>query len=202
MPVPFDVFPKFYPVMPDLEWIELIAPLGIKVVQLRLKNVSEYEINRQIEEALVVCARHDVQLIVNDHWEAALALGADYIHLGQEDLARADLATIKKAGLRIGISTHSQDELDIALKAEPDYIALGPVYETILKKMKWQPQGLDKVFSWKSQLSVPFIAIGGINLERAPGVIAAGADSVAVVTDIVVSDKPGRQVSKWVNLLA
>lgn len=202
MPIPFDVFPKFYPVMPDLEWIELIAPLGIKVVQLRLKDVTEYEINRQVEEALNVCARHDVQLIVNDYWEAALALGADYIHLGQEDLARADLAAIRRGGLKIGISTHSQEELEIALKAEPDYIALGPVYETILKKMKWQPQGLDKVSSWKSQLSIPLIAIGGINLERAPGVLAAGADSVAVVTDIVISDKPGRQVSKWVDLLA
>lgn len=192
-------FPRFYPVMPDLEWIERIAPLGIEVVQLRLKDADQHEIHRQIKAALKVCARYNVQLIVNDYWEAALEHGASYIHLGQEDLALADLAAIKRGNLKLGISTHSREELAIALAADPDYVALGPVYETLLKKMKWQPQGLANVTRWRQQLSIPLIAIGGINLERAPGVIKAGACSVAVVTDIVVSDDVEGTIGKWVE---
>ncbi len=194
-------FARFYPVMPDLEWIETVAPLGIKVVQLRLKDASDTEIERQIKGALQVCKIHNVQLIVNDYWQEAINLGADYIHLGQEDLADADLKAIKQAGLKLGVSTHSDQELAIALKAEPDYIALGPVYETILKEMKWAPQGLGNVTKWRDKINVPLIAIGGINLERAPLVLEAGADSVAVVTDIVTSQSPADQTLKWVNLL-
>ena len=97
------------------------------------------------------CARrHDCQLIVNDYWREALELGADYIHLGQEDLAGADVAAIHAKGARLGISTHSEDELAIALAAKPDYVALGPIYETRLKVMKWAPQGLDRVADWKA----------------------------------------------------
>ena len=194
-------FARFYPVMPDLKWIEIIAPLGIKVVQLRLKDASETEIERQIKGALQVCKTHNVQLIVNDYWQEAIKLGADYIHLGQEDLADADLKAIKQAGIKLGVSTHSDQELATALKAEPDYIALGPVYETILKKMKWAPQGLGNVTKWRDKINVPLIAIGGINLERAPLVLEAGADSVAVVTDIVTSKTPEDQTVKWVKLL-
>jgi len=194
-------FARFYPVMPDLEWIETIAPLGIKVVQLRLKDASDTEIERQIKGALHVCKTHNVQLIVNDYWQEAIKLGADYIHLGQEDLADADLKAIKQAGIKLGVSTHSDQELATALKAEPDYIALGPVYETILKEMKWAPQGLGNVTKWRDKINVPLIAIGGINLERAPLVLEAGADSVAVVTDIVTSKTPADQTLKWVNLL-
>ena len=192
-------FPRFYPVMPDLEWIERLAPLGIKVVQLRLKDAPEAEVKRQIKGALQVCAAHDVQLIVNDYWQLALELGADYIHLGQEDLAAADLDAIKTGGLKMGISTHSLDELSVALAAQPDYVALGPIYETILKKMAWAPQGLARLQDWKKQLSVPLIAIGGLNFERAKLAFEAGASSVAVVTDIVTADDPEHQVKTWVQ---
>ena len=192
-------FPRFYPVMPDLDWIERIAPLGIKVVQLRLKNTTDDEIRRQIRGALKVCSEYDVQLIVNDYWQLALELGADYIHLGQEDLAAADLEAIKKGGVRFGISTHSLDELTVALAAKPDYVALGPIYETILKKMTWAPQGLERLDDWRQRLSVPLIAIGGLNFERAARALDAGASSVAVVTDIVTADDPVAQVQAWVQ---
>lgn len=198
-------FPRFYPVMPELEWIERIAPLGIEMVQLRLKEASDDQIHHQIAQALEVCAQHNVQLIVNDYWQAAIELGADYIHLGQEDLASCDLGAIKQAGIKLGISTHSEEELAIALAAEPDYIALGPVYKTILKEMKWDPQGLLTVTQWcekieREKTGLPLVAIGGINLERATHVFAAGADSCAVVTDIVTASDPREQVQKW-NLL-
>jgi len=186
--------------MPTVQWIERLAPLGIGVVQLRLKEASETEIYRQIEESLEICAQHNVQLIVNDYWQAAIELGADYIHLGQEDLASCDLSAIKEAGIQMGISTHSEEELAIALRAEPDYIALGPVYETVLKEMKWDPQGLLTVTQWREKTSLPLVAIGGINLERATHVFAAGADSCAVVTDIVTACDLREHVQKWLLL--
>jgi thiamine-phosphate pyrophosphorylase len=191
----------FYPVLPDLGWLERIVPLGVKTVQLRLKDATPAEIERQIEASLVLCAKHDCQLIVNDYWREAIALGADYIHLGQEDLVEADLEAIKAAGLRLGISTHSREELDIALRTEPDYVALGPVYETKLKKMKWAPQGLESVTEWKSLINVPLVAIAGITVERAPAVIEAGADSLAVVTDIITHANPESRVREWLEVV-
>lgn len=193
---------SFYPVMPDLSWLERIVPLGVKTVQLRLKDAEPSEINRQIEASLELCAKHDCQLIVNDYWQEAIALGADYIHLGQEDLAGADLVAIKAAGLKFGLSTHSHEELEIALNAKPDYVALGPVYETKLKKMKWAPQGLNRVTEWKSLIPCPLVAIAGITVERAPDVMAAGADSLAVVTDIINHPNPETRVGEWLEVVS
>jgi thiamine-phosphate pyrophosphorylase len=188
----------FYPIVPDIGWLKRIVPLGVKTVQLRLKDASEAEVRRQILESLEVCIRHDCQLIVNDYWREAIAAGADYIHLGQEDLAAADMATIKAAGLKVGISTHSHEELAIALAAEPDYVALGPIYETKLKVMKFGPQGLDRIADWKARVgSMPLCAIGGITPERAPGVLAAGADCVAVITDFFTHADPEVRVRQW-----
>lgn len=192
---------KFYPVMPDLSWLERIVPLGVKTVQLRLKDAESEEIKRQISASLALCAKYDCTLIVNDYWREAIDLGAAYIHLGQEDLAAADLSAIKRAGLKLGISTHNLEELDIALAAEPDYIALGPIYETKLKKMKWDPQGLERISIWRSKISCPLVAIGGITIPRAASVLEAGADSIAIVTDIITSPEPERQVTAWLNHL-
>lgn len=191
----------FYPVLPDYGWLERLVPLGVRTVQLRLKDAAPDEIERQIAASLELCAKHGCQLIVNDYWREAIALGADYIHLGQEDLAAADLGAIKAAGLRLGISTHSHDELETALKAEPDYVALGPVYETKLKKMKWAPQGLARVTEWKSLISCLLVAIAGITVERAPQVLAAGADSLAVVTDVVMHETPEARVAEWLEFV-
>jgi thiamine-phosphate pyrophosphorylase len=189
---------RFYPIVPDLGWLERLVPLGVKTIQLRLKDADAAEVRRQITGSLAVCRRHGCLLIVNDHWREAIDAGAGYIHLGQEDLADADLAAIKAAGLRLGISTHSHEELAIALAAGPDYIALGPVYETKLKAMKWEPQGLNKVRDWKARIArLPLVAIGGITPERAPGVISSGADCVAVITDFLTHPDPEARVHTW-----
>lgn len=188
----------FYPILPDSDWIARTVPLGLRVVQLRLKNADDAEVRRQIAHARDVCAANGCQLIVNDFWQAALDLGCDYIHLGQEDLAAADLAAIKRAGARLGISTHSHEELANALAAEPDYVALGPIWETKLKAMKWAPQGLDRIGEWRRIIgAMPLVAIGGITPERAPGVIAAGADSVAVITDFMTAPDPEKRITEW-----
>lgn len=192
--------PAFYPVLPDAEWIKRLVPLGVKLVQLRLKDASPDETRRQILQSMEICAAHDCQLIVNDYWREAIELGADYIHLGQEDLAAADLEAIRAARLRLGISTHSLEELEIALAANPDYVALGPVYETKLKKMKWAPQGLERVAEWKSLIPCPLVAIAGITVERAADVLAAGADSLAVVTDLIAHEAPEQRVAEWLEV--
>ena len=135
---------------------------------------------------------------MNDFWQLAIAAGADFIHLGQEDLADADIEAIKGAGLKLGVSTHSHEELDVALSVNPDYIALGPVYETLLKKMPWKPQGLERVSDWKQKTGdLPLVGIAGITIDRADGVLAAGAQSVAVITDFFVHAEPERRIEQW-----
>jgi len=188
---------RFYPVVPDADWLARLLPLGVKLAQLRVKNATEAEIQAQIERGLQLAAQWQCQLIVNDYWQAAIDLGADYIHLGQEDLDGADLTAIRRAGLKLGVSTHSDEELARALAAEPDYIALGPVYETTLKKMKWAPQGLERVREWQRRINCPLVAIGGITLELAPAVFAAGADVIAVVTDVVRHPEPAARTRQW-----
>lgn len=189
----------FYPIVPDLAWMERIVPLGIRTVQLRLKDAPPAEVERQIRASMALCRLHSCQLIVNDYWQAAIECGADFVHLGQEDLADADVARIKAAGVKLGVSSHDHTELATALAARPDYVALGPIYETKLKVMKWAPQGLDRIGDWKRRIgSLPLCAIGGITPERAPGVLAAGADCVAVVTDFVTAADPEARVRQWV----
>jgi thiamine-phosphate pyrophosphorylase len=198
VPADSDGIDVFYPIVPDFAWIKRIVPLGVKTVQLRLKDAPPERVRREIAASMELCIEHECQLIVNDYWREAISLGADYIHLGQEDLAEADVATIKAAGVRLGISTHDEDELDIALAAESDYIALGPIYETKLKAMRFGPQGLDRITQWKRKIrNLPLVAIGGITPERAEGVLAARADSVAVITDFFTHADPEARVRQW-----
>jgi thiamine-phosphate pyrophosphorylase len=188
----------FYPIAPDLTWLKRLVPLGVRTIQLRLKDAPPERVRDEIAESLKVCAQHGCQLIVNDYWREAIELGADYLHLGQEDLASADLAAIRAKGIRLGISTHSPEELEIALAARPDYVALGPIYETKLKVMKWAPQGLGRITEWKARIgALPLVAIGGITPERAGGVAAAGADSIAVITDFFTHPDPEARVRQW-----
>jgi thiamine-phosphate pyrophosphorylase len=200
MPTSPAVIDRFYPIVPDLAWLERLVPLGVRTIQLRLKDAAPAEVRRQIAGGIEVCRRHGCLFIVNDYWREAIELGAGYVHLGQEDLAAADLKAIKAAGLGLGISTHSEEELEIALAAGPDCVALGPIYETKLKVMKWEPQGLQRVTRWKQLIgSLPLVAIGGITPERAPGVIAAGADAVAVITDFFTHPDPEARVRTWLQ---
>ncbi len=189
----------FYLIVDGAHWLARLLPCGVKLVQLRVKDKGEAEIAREIAEAKRICAAHGAQLIVNDYWQAAIDAGCDYVHLGQEDLAAADLAAIRRAGVRLGISTHTHAELEVALRAEPDYVALGPIYPTILKAMRFAPQGLERIGEWKRRIGgLPLVAIGGITLERAPGVLAAGADSIAVVTDVLRNADPEARARAFV----
>ena len=191
---------RFYPIFDDVSWLRRMLPLGVRLVQLRLKNRGEADLQQQIVQARDFCRLHGAVLVVNDHWQLAIETGCDFLHLGQEDLDTADLPAIRRAGLRLGISTHDHAELDRALTLTPDYIALGPVYPTILKQMKWQQQGVERVGEWKRLVGdIPLVAIGGMSVARAAGAFAAGADIVAAVTDITLNPDPEARATEWLG---
>ncbi|HEV7319787.1 MAG TPA: thiamine phosphate synthase [Ensifer sp.] len=189
----------FYLIVDSAEWIERLVPLGVKLVQLRIKDRPEAGLRREIRTAKAVCERHGCQLIVNDYWRLAIDEGCDFVHLGQEDLADASLDAIRAAGLKLGLSTHDETELETALAAKPDYVALGPIYPTILKQMKWDAQGLPRLSAWRERVApLPLVAIGGLNIERIDGVFEHGADSAAVVTDITLNADPEGRTRQWI----
>lgn len=189
----------FYPIFDSADWIARMLPLGIKLVQLRMKDQPETEIAGEIVRAKRLCAEAGCVLVVNDYWKLAIEEGCDWLHLGQEDLDTADLGAIRKAGLKLGVSSHDEAELERALATQPDYVALGPVYPTILKQMRFGPQGLERLTDWKRRIGdLPLVGIGGISLERAEGVFESGADIVAAVTDITLNADPEGRLKAWV----
>lgn len=192
--------PPVYPIVDSAAWIRRLLPAGARLVQLRIKDRSVAELREEIREARELCQRAGAQLVVNDHWQLALEEGCDFVHLGQGDLDTADTSALRRAHTRIGISTHDDAELSRALDLAPDYVALGPIYPTLLKVMACAPQGLERIGEWKRRIgAIPLVAIGGITLERLPGVLAAGADAAAVVTDIVRNPLPEERMRSWVR---
>ncbi|PSL14056.1 thiamine phosphate synthase [Shimia abyssi] len=191
----------FYPIFDDVSWLRRMLPLGVKLVQLRIKDKPEEVVRAQLAEGRDLCQHHRAVLVVNDYWQLAIELGCDWVHLGQEDLDEANVEAIRAAGIKLGVSTHDEDELDRVLALKPDYIALGPVYPTILKKMKWHQQGVEKLTEWKAAIGeIPLVAIGGMSVERALGAFDAGADIVSAVTDITLKDDPEARVCEWLEV--
>ncbi|OIQ68425.1 thiamine-phosphate synthase [mine drainage metagenome] len=194
---------RFYPVVDSVAWVARLALLGVGTIQLRAKNLDDFEALQTVKDALEVIKGTPARLVVNDYWRAAIIAKASHLHLGQEDLARADLKAVRAAGLTLGISTHDDEELETALRVKPDYIALGPIFPTTLKSMRFAPQGIPKISEWKKRIgSLPLVAIGGIKLEQAPEIYAAGADSIAVVSDVTQNPEPDARVRAWLGLNA
>jgi thiamine-phosphate pyrophosphorylase len=197
---------RFYPVVDSVAWVARLALLGVGTIQLRAKGLNDSEALQTVRDALEMTKGTEAKLVVNDYWRAAIGAGAKHLHLGQEDLAdlaEADLKAIRRAGLTLGLSTHDDKELETALKAQPDYIALGPIFPTTLKSMRFAPQGIPKISEWKKRIgTIPLVAIGGIKLEQAREIFAAGADSIAVVSDITQNPEPDARVRAWLGLNA
>ena len=190
----------FYLIVSHVSQLELLVPQGVRLVQLRIKDQPDDEVRRQIRRARDFCSVHRAQLVVNDYWQAALDLKCRFVHLGQEDMETADFSALRRAGVRFGLSTHDESELERALSLDPAYVALGPVYPTLLKQMKWGPQGLDRVRRWKTMAgNTPLVGIGGLTPERLPGLFEAGADSAAVVTDIATATNPEARCAEWIK---
>ncbi|HRJ13025.1 MAG TPA: thiamine phosphate synthase, partial [Alphaproteobacteria bacterium] len=192
----------FYPIVDSVAWLERLLPLGVRTAQLRIKNKSGSKLENEIAAAITLGKKYNCRLFINDYWQLAIKYQAYGVHLGQEDLADANMNTIAQAGLRLGLSTHSYEELARAHACRPSYIALGPIYHTTLKVMPFPPQGLQTLADWRRMLDYPLVAIGGITLERATEVMAAGADSIAVVSDITQNENPEDRARCWLKLFA
>lgn len=192
---------RFYLIVDNADSLAQFLPLGLKCVQLRIKNMPQHELKLAVRTAKQLCDEYDCQLIINDYWKLAIDEGCNAVHLGQEDLDTADVPAIRAAGIRYGISTHDKAELQRALRHRPSYIALGPVYQTLLKKMPWRPQGLEKLTRWKTLIGdTPLVAIGGLTPERAKGVFDSGADSICVVTDVQRHENSVSRVKQWLAI--
>ncbi len=191
---------RVYPVVDSLAWVGRLTRLGVGTVQLRAKGLNDADALQIVSDALAITKGSSTKLVVNDYWRAAIVAGAAHVHLGQEDLADADVKAIREAGLTLGLSTHDDDELATALAAKPDYVALGPIFPTTLKAMRFAPQGIPKISVWKQRVgNIPLVAIGGIKLEQAAEIFAAGADSIAVVSDVTQNADPDARVRAWLD---
>jgi thiamine-phosphate pyrophosphorylase len=182
-PVPLRL--GLYPVVDSVTWIERLLEAGVRTIQLRIKEKRDEEVEADVIAAIQLGRRYRARLFINDYWQLAIKHQAYGVHLGQEDLETTDLNAIREAGLRLGVSTHDDMEIDVALAVKPSYIALGHVFPTQTKQMPSAPQGLVQLASHITRLNdYPTVAIGGISLERAPGVLATGVGSIAVVSAI------------------
>jgi len=191
---------RFYPVVDSVAWVARLTRLGVGTIQLRAKELDDSSALRMVSDALAITKGSATKLVVNDYWRAAVVAGAKHLHLGQEDLEGADLKAVRAAGLTLGISTHDDEELATALRAKPDYVALGPIFPTTLKSMRFAPQGIAKIAEWKRRIgNIPLVAIGGIKLEQAREIFAAGADSIAVVSDVTQNADPDARVRAWLG---
>ena len=184
----------FYPVVPSADWVQRLLGWGVRTIQLRAKAAdhSAQDLEREVRAA-VEAGRGvpGAQVFINDHWQLALDAGAYGVHLGQEDLDTTDLSALRAAGIRLGLSTHTPAELARAKAVQPSYLAIGPIYPTTLKVMPYEPVGLERLKAWVLDAApYPVVAIGGISLERLPGVMACGVDGVAVVSAVTLADDP------------
>ncbi|WP_406670871.1 thiamine phosphate synthase [Raoultella terrigena] len=181
--VPFRL--GLYPVVDSVVWIERLLKAGVRTIQLRIKDKREADVEDDVIAAIALGRQYHARLFINDYWPLAIKHQAWGVHLGQEDLETTDLNAIRHAGLRLGVSTHDDMEIDVALAARPSYIALGHVFPTQTKQMPSAPQGLEQLAHHISRLQdYPTVAIGGISLERAPAVLGTGVGSIAVVSAI------------------
>lgn len=175
-----------YPVVDSVDWLQKLLPLGVKTIQLRIKDQPEAYLRGQVQQAVALAEAEGARLFINDYWQLAIECGAYGVHLGQEDLDVADIKAIRHAGLKLGVSTHSYYEIARAHAIQPSYIAIGPIYPTTTKVMRFSERGLDRLEQWVDLLAEHYTltAIGGINLERAAMVLATGVGSCALVTAI------------------
>lgn len=191
----------FYPIVPDAAWVEKLLKLGVKTIQLRNKTTHGAALIALIKNCVQLANRYQARLFVNDHWVEALQCGAYGVHLGQSDLAQADLNLIARAGLRLGISTHNVTEVARAHAYQPSYVAIGPIYETATKIMPHIPQGIEQLRHWQQWLPYPLVAIGGIDLDKAKSVRQTGIDGIAVISAIMNAPQLEEATAAWLSLM-
>jgi len=191
-----------YPVIDSIYWLKRLLPLGLEIIQLRLKNKTEQELEQLIVEAVAMSKHYNTRLFINDYWALAIKHGAYGVHIGQEDIQEADLYAIQQAGLRLGISTHGCYELLLAQQLQPSYLAIGAIFPTKTKNMTGQIQGVENLaLTLQLASDIPVVAIGGINQQSAEQVWQTGVDSIAVVTAITESENAEIAVKQFQHIL-
>lgn len=192
-----------YPVVDSVEWLARLMPLGLNIIQLRLKDKTEQELRHAIKAALDLSKQYNCRLFINDYWQLAIEYGAYGVHIGQEDIVDADLVKIQAAGLRLGISTHGCYEFLLAQQLRPSYLAIGAIFPTKTKDMTGQIQGVDNLIQTLRLASdIPVVAIGGINHASAETVWQTGVDSIAVVTAITEAENPEASVREFQQVIS
>jgi thiamine-phosphate pyrophosphorylase len=205
-PAPVLAFPAcpprlgLYPVLPSAQWVERVLAMGVKTVQLRVKDADALPSGLEDEIARAVAAgrRYDARVFINDHWREAAQAGAYGVHLGQEDLDTADLEASARAGMRLGLSTHGYYEMLRALHYRPSYLAFGAVFPTGTKTVATAPQGITRLARYVRLLDghVPLVAIGGIDASRLAAVLATGVGSAALVSAVTAAADPAAAVAR------
>jgi hydroxymethylpyrimidine kinase / phosphomethylpyrimidine kinase / thiamine-phosphate diphosphorylase len=191
-----------YAVVDSADWVERLLAAGVRTLQLRIKQdpapsgSASHELSQQVMRSVRAAAKANAQLFINDHWQLAIEHGAYGVHLGQEDLASADMATLRSAGLRVGLSTHSYWEVCRARAWQPSYIACGPVHATTTKHMPWLPQGPGNLAYWCKLLPDPVVAIAGMDAPRALEATRCGAAGVAVLRGITLAMEPEQAIAR------
>lgn len=200
---------RLYPVVDSIELIEELVKLDLDIVQLRIKDKQPAEVEADIQRAIELGKEYNVDVVINDYWQTALDADAACIHLGQEDLQSLSSSALLESNIGLGISTHGYYEILNALQYKPSYLALGHIFPTPTKDMPSSPQGLTKLGFYQSLInsieqengiSLPTVAIGGIDDQRAAKVIETGVDSVAVVRAVTQVDDRNQAVQQFQSM--
>ena len=207
---PRPVFPScggelgLYPVVDSADWIARLLACGVKTIQLRVKDLDGDALRQEVRRAVALGRECGAKVFINDFWQLAIEEGAYGVHLGQEDLDIADIAAIAKAGLRLGVSTHTYYEVARAHGLRPSYIAIGPVYPTTSKQMPFSPQGLMQLRRWVGILGADYTltAIGGIDIKRAKAVLHTGVKSIAMISAVTHAENPEAVVAQLLAMIA
>jgi thiamine-phosphate diphosphorylase len=175
-----------YPLVDRASKLETLFSLGITTAQLRVKDLKDQALEDEIIEAIKISDNYEARLFINDFWELAIKHKAYGIHLGQEDLVDAELKAIHKANIRLGVSTHTTKEIEMALEIEPSYLAIGPIFETTSKIVAYHTVGIDELAKWSANVAYPIVAIGGINLENIQDIInISTVDGIAMISEFL-----------------
>jgi hydroxymethylpyrimidine kinase/phosphomethylpyrimidine kinase/thiamine-phosphate diphosphorylase len=173
-----------YPVVDSVDWLSKLLGIGVKTIQLRVKDIPDAELEQMIEQAIVLGKQYDARLFINDYWQLAIKYNAYGVHLGQEDMVDADVDAMRAANLHLGISTHSECEFAYAATFKPSYLAVGAIFPTDTKEVV--EVGLENLYRWADTLNghYPLVAIGGIHMNNIHSVLESGVGSIAVVSAI------------------
>jgi len=202
------VLPRLYVILdaallktPAKECAKSLVDAGVRLIQYRNKRATGRELFETSRELAEYLKPLDVQFIVNDRADVAALVDARGVHVGQEDLGVEQAREVMGGGKWVGVSTHNAGQLRGALETSADYIAVGPVFETGSKENADPVVGVGFVRETRAMTDRPIVGIGGITLERAAEVVDAGADSVAIISDILHAENVSKRAREYVDLL-